>query len=97
MENEITLNTDEVLEYVKNEVKQYDTLEISYNMVYVPGEVLDIDEDEEDESLNLLLQLQGELLNDTVHLDLTQIKDDILEIRHINNEDELVVIVVEEA
>ena len=97
MENEITLNTDEVLEYVKKEVKQYDTLEISYNMVYVPGEVLDIDEDEEDESLNLLLQLQGELLNDTVHLDLTQIKDDILEIRHINNENELVVIVVEEA
>ena len=96
METEIILSANDVVDYVKNEVKQYDILEISYNMVYVPGEVLDIDEDEEDESLNLTLQLQGELLNDTVHLDLTQIKDDILEIRHTNNDDELVIIVIEE-
>ena len=96
METEIILSANDVVDYVKNEVKQYDILEISYNMVYVPGEVLDIEEDEEDESLNLTLQLQGELLNDTVHLDLTQIKDDILEIRHTNTDDELVVIVIEE-
>ena len=96
MENEITLNTNEVMEYVKNEVKQYDVLEISYNRIFVPGEVLDIEHDEEEDSLNLLLQLQGELLNDTVQLDLIQIKDDILEIRHIKNENELIVIVVED-
>ena len=96
METEIILSANDVVDYVKNEVKQYDILEISYNMVYVPGEVLDIEEDEEEESLNLTLQLQGELLNDTVHLDLTQIKDDILEIRHTNNDDELVIIVIEE-
>ena len=96
MENEIKLNTNEVLEYVKDEVKQYDTLEISYNMVFVPGEVLNIEPDEENGSLDLLLQLNGELLNDTVHLDLADIKDDIIEIRHIKNENELTVIVVEE-
>ena len=97
MENEITLNSNEVVEYVKNEVKQYEVLEISYNRIFVPGEVLDIEHDEEEDSLTLLLQLQGELLRDTVQLDLVQIKDDILEIRHIKNEDELVVIVVEDA
>jgi hypothetical protein len=97
MENEIILNTNEVMEYVKNEVKQYDVLEISYNRIFVPGEVLDIEHDEEEDSLNLLIQLQGELLRDTVQLDLVQIKDDILEIRHIKNEDELIVIVVEDA
>ena len=96
MENEITLNTNEVMEYVKNEVEQYDILEISYNRIFVPAEVLDIEHDEEEESLNLLLQLKGELLNDTVRLDLYQIKDDILEIRHIKSENELVVIVVED-
>jgi len=96
MENEIVLNTEEVMEYVKNEVAQYDVLEISYNRIFVPAEVLDIEHDEEEESLNLLLQLRGELLNDTVQLDLLQIKDDIIEIRHINNENELVVIVVED-
>jgi len=97
MENEITLNSNEVVEYVKNEVKQYEVLEISYNRIFVPGEVLDIEHDEEEDSLTLLLQLKGELLRDTVQLDLVQIKDDILEIRHIKNEDELVVIVVEDA
>ncbi len=96
MENEIILNSEEVMEYVKNEVSQYDILEISYNRIFVPAEVLDIEHDEEEESLNLLLQLKGELLNDTVQLDLIQIKDDIIEIRHIKNEDELTVIVVED-
>jgi hypothetical protein len=97
MENEITLNTKEVMDYVKTEVKQYDILEISYSRVFVPGEVMNIETNDEDGSLNLLLQLKGELLNDTVQLDLEDIKDDLLEIRHIKNENELVVIVVEEA
>jgi hypothetical protein len=97
MENEITLNTKEVMDYVKTEVKQYDILEISYSRVFVPGEVMNIETNEEEGSLNLLLQLKGELLNDTVQLDLEDIKDDLLEIRHIKNENELVVIVVEEA
>ena len=96
MESEIILNPDEVMEYVKDEVSQYDILEISYNRIFVPAEVLDIEHDEEEDSLNLLLQLKGELLNDTVQLDLIQIKDDIIEIRHIKNEDELTVIVVED-
>lgn len=94
MENEITLNTQEVLDYVKNEVKQYDILEISYNRLFMPGEVLNIESEEE--SLNLLLQLKGDLLNDTVRIDLVDIKDDIVEIRHIKNEDELIIIEVED-
>ena len=98
MEKEITLNTKEVVHYVKNEVEQYDTLEISYNRIYVPAEVLDINHkgEEEIESLSLLLKLKGELLNDTVELDLVQIKDDIIEIRHINSDDREVIIIVEE-
>ena len=99
MENEITLNSEEVVHYVKNEVEKHDILEISYNRIFVPAEVLDVEHCVEDEieSLNLLLQLKGELLRDTVQLDLVQIKDDIIEIRHINSEDHEVIIVVEEA
>ena len=99
MEKEIILNTEEVVHYVKNEVEQYDTLEISYNRIYVPAEVLDIEHEGENEieSLNLILQLKGELLNDTVQLDLVQIKNDIIEIRHINSEDHEVIIIVKDA
>lgn len=97
MENEITLNSQEVINYVKNEVKQYDILEISYNRIFMPGEVLNIEiNDGEEESLNLLLQLKGDLLNDTVRIDLVDIKDDIVEIRHFKNKEELVIIAVED-
>lgn len=97
MENEITLNTQEVIDYVKNEVKQYDILEISYNRIFMPGEVINIEiNDGEEERLDLLLQLKGDLLNDTVRINLVEIKDDIVEIRHFKNEEELVIIAVED-
>ncbi|MTK63160.1 MAG: DUF2097 domain-containing protein [Methanobacterium sp.] len=99
MEKEITLNQDELIEYVKNEVKTYDTLEISYNRVFLPTEVIDVEhyvDENELESLNLVLQVNGELLNDTIQLDLVEIKEEVVEVRHINNDDVLTVIVVED-
>lgn len=95
MEEEISLNCDDTLNYVKNNVNTYDTIEISFNRIYLPGEVLDIDIEEKDkiESLNLMMQLNGELVNDTIQLDLVKIKDDILEIRHIQDEKSIVITV----
>ena len=99
MEKEITLNQDELIEYVKNEVKTYDTLEISYNRIFLPTEVIDVEhyvDENELESLNLVLQVKGELLNDTIQLDLIEIKEEVVEVRHIDNADDLTVIVVED-
>jgi hypothetical protein len=95
MEEEISLSCDDVLNYVKNNVNTYDTIEISFNRIYLPGEVLDIDIEEkgEIESLNLMMQLNGELVNDTIQLDLVKIKDDILEIRHKQDEKSIVITV----
>ena len=97
MEIEITLNPDEAIDYLKNEVKAYDILELSYNKVFIPGEVIDIEEDFDgnEEGLILSIQMNGELLNDTIQINLLKIKDEILEIRHTTNE-ELTVIVVDE-
>ena len=92
MEKEINLKSDEALDYIKNNVENYDTLEISFNRIFVPGEVLDIDADEE-ESLKLLIQMNGELVNDTVQIDLVRIKNDILEIRHIKDDKSILIIV----
>jgi hypothetical protein len=99
MENEITLSSEELIHYVRNDVEVYDILEISYNRIFLPAEVIDIEHeiDENDvERLNVVLQIKGELLNDTIHLDLIEIKEDIIEVRHINKAEELVVIVVED-
>ena len=88
MEEEISLNSDDALDYIKNNVNTYDTIELSFNRIYLPGEVLDIeiDGEKEIESLRLMMQLNGELVNDTIQVDLVRIKDDILEIRHIQKE-----------
>jgi hypothetical protein len=41
-----------------------------------------------------MLQMNGEIINDTVELDLVEVKDELLEIRHIRD-DKLTIIVVE--
>ena len=93
MEEELILKADEALDYVRNNVEIFDVLELSYNRVFVPAEVIDIDKDTEN-SLKLMLQMNGEIINDTVELDLVEVKDELLEIRHIRD-DKLTIIVVE--
>ena len=93
MEEELILKADEALDYVRDNVEISDVLELSYNRVFVPAEVIDIDLDTEN-SLKLMLQMNGEIINDTVELDLVEVKDELLEIRHIRD-DKLTIIVVE--
>ena len=98
MENEITLKPDEAFDYIKSNVKNYDVLEISYNRVFVPGEVLDISAveiDEDIKSLRLQIKMNGKTIQDTVELDLVKIKDEIVEIRHLTD-DTVTVLVFEE-
>ena len=75
----------EAIEYVRENVQIRDILEISYNRIFAPGEVLNIiSEDEETgEGLRVSLQLNGEILNQVVDVDFKEIKDDLLELRHI--------------
>lgn len=96
MEEEILLTVDEAIEYVRNEVNVGDTLEISYNRIFAPGEVLGITEEDEEtgEGLRVGLQLNGEILNQAVEIDLKEIYDDLLEINHIT-EDKYVTIEID--
>lgn len=84
---EILLTADEAIEYVRNQVQIRDTLEISYNRIFAPGEVLSIIEEDDvtGEGLRVNLQLNGEILNQTVEIDFNEIRDDLLELRHIRD------------
>ncbi|MDR2967198.1 MAG: DUF2097 domain-containing protein [Methanobacteriaceae archaeon] len=95
MNEEIVLNPDEVLNYVKLNVKEEDTLEISYNRIFAPGEVLDVKVEEEfgDELIIISLHLNGELVNDVVEINLNDIKDDLLEICHITDEKKTIIVI----
>lgn len=97
MIEEIILSPDKTLEYIKNNVRKHDTLELSYNRVYAPGDVLDIaiEEDWGDEALIVSLRLNGELVNDVVKVNMENIKNDLLEVRHINDVNEETIITVE--
>jgi hypothetical protein len=97
MEKEINVKADKALDYIKSNVKTYDVLELSYNRVFVPGEVLDISEGQKDgvDSLKLLIKMNGETIKQTVEVDLEEIKDDIVEIRHIVNEESTVLVIEE--
>lgn len=88
MEEEIILKPDEVIEYIKENVKDHDTIEISYNRVYAPGTVLGVmvEDNYGEENLILRIHLNGELVNDTVEVNIHAIKDDLIEIRHKKGE-----------
>lgn len=88
MVKEIKMSAEEAIEYVRENVQIRDILEISYNRIFAPGEVLNIiSEDEETgEGLRVSLQLNGEILNQVVDVDFKEIKDDLLELRHIKGD-----------
>jgi hypothetical protein len=98
MEKEINLNAEAAIEYVKSNVKNYDVLEISYNRVFVPGEVLDVSAVENDgiKSLRLLIKMNGKTIKQTVEMDLVEMKDDLVEIRHITDEESTVLVIEED-
>ncbi|HMK53300.1 MAG TPA: DUF2097 domain-containing protein [Methanobacteriaceae archaeon] len=97
MEEEIVLKADDAIEYIKNNVEKHDILELSYNRIYAPGTVLNVEMEEEhgEEFLQVTLHLNGELVSDTVRVNMHAIKDDIIEIRHTKADESSTVIVVE--
>lgn len=82
------MSAEEAIEYVRENVQIRDILEISYNRIFAPGEVLNIisEEEETGEGLRVSLQLNGEILNQVVDVDFKEIKDDLLELRHIKDD-----------
>ena len=93
MVEEVQMTLEEAIEYVRNEVKETDTLEISYNRIFAPGEVLGITEEDEvtGEGLRVNLQLNGEILNPAVEIDFNEIYDDLLEMNHITEDKEVII------
>lgn len=93
MVKETIMSVDDAIEYIRNNVQIRDVLEISYNRIFAPGEVLNIIEEDEEtgEGLRVSLQLNGEILNQTVEIDFKEIRDDLIEFRHIKDGEELII------
>ena len=93
MVEEVQMTYDDALEYVKTQVEVGDILEISYNRIFAPGEVLGFTEEDDftGEGFRVGLQLNGEILNQSVEIDFKEIEDDLIEMRHITDDKELII------
>ena len=67
----IKMDCDEAIDYVRNNVKEYDDLELSYNRVFTPGEVIGIDTEEKsgEPACKLMVQVSSDI-GTTVDIDL---------------------------
>jgi len=87
MEKQLKMNCDEAIEYVKDNVKKYDNLELSYNIVYTPGKVMNMETDcfKGSETCSVMVLLDSSTINAVVEVDLEEVKDDLIEIKHVPN------------
>ena len=93
MIKEVEMTFDEAVEYVRNNVHVKDTLEVSYNRIFDPGEVLGITEEDEEtgEGLRVAMQLNGEILNQSIEIDFKNLEEDLIEMRHIHGDEEVII------
>jgi len=97
LEKILKMDCDEAIEYVVNNVKNYDHLELSYNRIYTPGEVISIETEclKGRKQCSVMIQLTGDTLRNTIEIDLEEVKDDLIEIKHLprdENDETLIVI-----
>lgn len=86
----VKMTSDEVLDYIRENVKEFDKLEISYNRVFAGGDVLGLDFSEYNgvPGFRIMISLDGKVINDAVEIDLIEFKEDIIEVTHYPQDEE---------
>lgn len=98
MVKDLTMDCEELIEYVKKEVKPYDKVEMSYNRVFTPGEVINVETcvlKGGRKSCTVLVQLDGDTIHNTVDIDLEKIKYDLIEVKHVPQDGEELLITID--
>ena len=92
----LELTTKQAVEYLKENVKMHDNIEISYNRIFAEGEVLNVDFSEYfgKPGFKLLVSLDESELGAIVDIDVYEVEDDIIEFIHYPKDGEEVVVTV---
>ncbi|MDR2873270.1 MAG: DUF2097 domain-containing protein [Methanobrevibacter sp.] len=97
MVKEMKIDCDLAIDYVINNVKQYDRLELSYNRIFTPGEVLNVDTSEYDgkKGAKVVIHVSEDTYTSTVEVDLEKVKDELIEINHFpkNGGEEVIILI----
>lgn len=93
---QLKLTVDEAVNFLKENVKIHDNLEISYNRMYAEGEVLNVDFSEYfgKPGFKLLMSLDETHLDPAIEIDVYEIQDDLIEFVHTPKEGEEVEVIV---
>ena len=85
---ELKLTTQEAVNYLKENVKIHDDIEISYNRIFAEGEVLNMDFSEYfgEPGFKMLVSLDQSQLGSTVEIDIYELQDDIKELDNPNSQ-----------
>ncbi len=87
----LKLTEDGAVNFLKNNVKMHDNLEISYARMYANGEVLNVDLSEYygKPGFKMLISLDNSSFNPTIEVDFDEVKKDLIEFHHFpqNGED----------
>ena len=92
----LELTTKEAVNYLKENVKIHDRIEMSYNRVFAEGEVLNVDFSEYfgEPGFRLLVSLDESDIGSTVEIDVYEFEEDIIEFIHYPKEGEEVEVTV---
>lgn len=93
---ELELTTQEAVNYLKENLKIHDVLEISYNRIFAEGEVLNVDFSKYfgKPGFKLLISLDESELGATVEIDVYEVEEDIIEFIHKPKDGEAVDVTV---
>ena len=94
---ELKLTTQEAVDYLKEQVKIHDRIEISYNRIFAEGEVLNVDFSEYfgEPGFKVLVLMDESDLGATVEIDVYEVQEDIIEFVHYpKNSEEVDVTVI---
>lgn len=85
----LELSVDEAVNYLKENLKIHDNLEIAYNRIFAEGEVLNVDFSEYfgKSGFKILLSLDESHLNPTIEIDIYEIQEDLIEFTHFPQDD----------
>jgi hypothetical protein len=93
---ELELTTKEAVDYLKENVKIHDKIEMSYNRIFAEGEVLNVDFSEYfgEPGFRMMVSLDESELGAPVEIDVYEVEDDIIEFIHYPKEGEEVEVTV---
>ena len=90
------LTTKEAVEYLKENVKIHDGIEISYDRIFAEGEVLNMDFSDYfgKPGFKMLVSLDESALGATIEIDVYEVEEDIIEFIHYPKDGEEVDVTV---